>query len=69
MSIHFDQPRSVASANLFEGEVVDTMYPGCLLERRVKVGRDEVSVHRPSRTDRSAIDGIVVIQPGTTGFA
>jgi iron(III) transport system ATP-binding protein len=42
--IQFEQPNGVASGNLFEGEVVDTMYLGSLLACRVKVGRHEISI-------------------------
>ncbi|MBO0755970.1 MAG: ABC transporter ATP-binding protein [Bradyrhizobiaceae bacterium] len=44
VSIHFEQSDGIASGNLFEGEVVDTMYLGSVLACRVKVGCYEVSV-------------------------
>jgi iron(III) transport system ATP-binding protein len=44
IAIHFERPTGVANGNLFEGEVVDTIYLGSLLECRVKVGRYEVGI-------------------------
>ncbi len=44
ISIHFEKPTGVADGNLFEGEVVQTIYLGSLLECRVKVGRYEVGI-------------------------
>jgi iron(III) transport system ATP-binding protein len=44
ISIHLERPDGVASGNLFEGQVVDTMYLGSLLACRVKVGCYELSI-------------------------
>ena len=44
IAIHFERPANVANGNLFEGEVVDTVYLGNLLECRVEVGRYELSI-------------------------
>ena len=43
ITIDFEKPAS-ADGNLFEGEVVDTIYLGSLLECRVKVGRYEIGI-------------------------
>jgi iron(III) transport system ATP-binding protein len=44
ISIHFEQPAGIANGNLLEGEVVDTIYLGNVLECRVKVGCHEVGI-------------------------
>jgi iron(III) transport system ATP-binding protein len=44
IAIHLDQPSGIANSNQFEGEVVETIYLGNLLECRVKVGRYEVGI-------------------------
>jgi iron(III) transport system ATP-binding protein len=44
IAIHFERPAGVTNDNLFEGEVVDTIYLGNLLECRIKVGRYEVGI-------------------------
>jgi iron(III) transport system ATP-binding protein len=44
ISIHFQQPNGIVSGNLFEGEVIETIYLGSLLDCRVKVGRYEVGI-------------------------
>jgi iron(III) transport system ATP-binding protein len=43
-SIHLKQPAGAANGNLFEGEVIDTVYLGNFLECRVRVGRYEVGI-------------------------
>jgi ABC-type Fe3+/spermidine/putrescine transport system ATPase subunit len=43
IAISFEKPAN-AGANLFEGEVVDTIYLGNMLECRVKVGRHEIGI-------------------------
>jgi iron(III) transport system ATP-binding protein len=42
LSVHLAKPDGVA--NLFEGEVIDTVYLGNFLECRVRIGRHEVGV-------------------------
>jgi ABC-type Fe3+/spermidine/putrescine transport system ATPase subunit len=44
ITIHFEQPSGVADGNQFEGEVVDTIYLGNVLDCCVKVGHFEISV-------------------------
>ncbi len=44
IAIHFERPSGVANGNLFEGEVVETIYLGNVLECRVKVGGFEVGI-------------------------
>jgi iron(III) transport system ATP-binding protein len=43
-AIHLQQPSGVPNGNLFEGEVIDTVYLGNFLECRVRVGRYEVGI-------------------------
>jgi iron(III) transport system ATP-binding protein len=42
--LHLNRPSGAANGNLFEGEVIDTIYLGNMLECRVKVGRHEVGI-------------------------
>jgi iron(III) transport system ATP-binding protein len=44
IAIHLERPGGIANGNLFEGEVVETVYLGNVLECRVKVGRLEVGI-------------------------
>ena len=44
LSLHVEQPDTPAAGNLFEGEVIDTVYLGNFLECRVSVGRHEVGI-------------------------
>jgi ABC-type Fe3+/spermidine/putrescine transport system ATPase subunit len=44
LSLHLREPKGADDANLFAGEVVDTVYLGNFLECRVKVGRYEIGV-------------------------
>jgi iron(III) transport system ATP-binding protein len=44
VSVHLRKPDSASTGNLFEGEVIDTIYLGNFLECRVRVGRYEISV-------------------------
>jgi iron(III) transport system ATP-binding protein len=44
IALHFEQPNGGSDGNLFEGEVVETIYLGNQLECRVKVGRHEVGI-------------------------
>ena len=44
LSLHLRKPDDTGSGNLFEGEVVDTIYLGNFLECRVRVGRHELCV-------------------------
>jgi iron(III) transport system ATP-binding protein len=44
LSVHLRQPDSARNGNLFEGEVIDTVYLGNFLECRVRVGRYEIVV-------------------------
>jgi ABC-type Fe3+/spermidine/putrescine transport system ATPase subunit len=44
IALHLEAPSGTASANLFEGEVIDTIYLGNMLECRVKVGQHEVGI-------------------------
>ena len=48
-AIHLQQPSGAPNGNLFEGEVIDTVYLGNFLECRVRVGRYEVGIHSPAR--------------------
>ena len=42
LSVHLRKPDPASNGNLFEGEVIDTIYLGNFLECRVRVGRYEV---------------------------
>jgi iron(III) transport system ATP-binding protein len=42
--VHLRKPDNASTGNLFEGEVIDTIYLGNFLECRVRVGRYEISV-------------------------
>ena len=44
VSVHLRKPDSAGTCNLFEGEVIDTIYLGNFLECRVRVGRYEISI-------------------------
>jgi iron(III) transport system ATP-binding protein len=44
IALHLARPTDVANGNLFEGEVIDTVYLGNMLECRVKVGQHEVGI-------------------------
>ncbi|MDE0059108.1 MAG: TOBE domain-containing protein [Defluviicoccus sp.] len=44
MSLHTARPEGPGIENLFEGEVVDTIYLGSFLEGRVRVGRHEIAI-------------------------
>jgi len=44
VSLHLRKPESANIGNLFEGEVIDTIYLGNFLECRVRVGRYEIGV-------------------------
>jgi iron(III) transport system ATP-binding protein len=44
IALHLEKPAGVANGNLFEGEVIDTVYLGNMLECRVKVGQHEVGI-------------------------
>jgi iron(III) transport system ATP-binding protein len=44
LSLHVEQPDTPAGGNLFEGEVIDTVYLGNFLECRVGVGHHEVGI-------------------------
>jgi ABC-type Fe3+/spermidine/putrescine transport system ATPase subunit len=44
LAVHLEAPPATAAANLFEGEVIDSIYLGSFLECRVRVGRHELSV-------------------------
>jgi iron(III) transport system ATP-binding protein len=43
-SVHLQQPADASNGNVFEGEVIDTVYLGNFLECRVKVGSHEIGV-------------------------
>jgi iron(III) transport system ATP-binding protein len=43
-AIHLQRPDGAANGNLFEGEVIDTIYLGNFLDCRVRVGRYEVGI-------------------------
>jgi iron(III) transport system ATP-binding protein len=44
LSVHLRKPDSASNVNLFEGEVIDTVYLGNFLECRVRVGRYEIGI-------------------------
>jgi iron(III) transport system ATP-binding protein len=44
ISLHIQAPGDAAGANVFEGEVIDTVYLGNFLECRARVGRHEVGI-------------------------
>jgi iron(III) transport system ATP-binding protein len=44
IAVHLKKPNGEAGANLFEGEVIQTVYLGNVLDCRVKVGTHELSV-------------------------
>jgi iron(III) transport system ATP-binding protein len=44
LSVHLRRPEGTGEVNLFEGEVIDTVYLGNFLECRVAVGRHEIVV-------------------------
>ena len=44
VSVHLRKPDGVSTDNLFEGEVIDTIYLGNFVECQVKVGRYEIGV-------------------------
>ena len=44
LSLHVERPDASASGNLFEGEVIDTVYLGNFLECRVGVGHHEIGI-------------------------
>jgi putative spermidine/putrescine transport system ATP-binding protein len=44
ISLHLKRPNGESGGNLFEGEVIDTVYLGNFLECRVRVGRHEIGV-------------------------
>jgi iron(III) transport system ATP-binding protein len=44
ISLHLQQPSGGANGNVFEGEVIDTIYLGNFLECRVRVGCHELSI-------------------------
>jgi len=44
ITLHLQAPSGGANGNLFEGEVIDTIYLGNMLECRVKVGQHEVGI-------------------------
>ncbi|MCF8477532.1 MAG: ABC transporter ATP-binding protein [Pseudolabrys sp.] len=44
IALHLQAPSGAANGNLFEGEVIDTIYLGNMLECRVKVGLHEVGI-------------------------
>jgi iron(III) transport system ATP-binding protein len=44
LSVHLQEPAGVRNGNLFEGDVIDTVYLGNFLECRVRVGRYEINV-------------------------
>ncbi len=44
LSLHVERPDASAGGNLFEGEIIDTVYLGNFLECRVGVGRYEVGI-------------------------
>ncbi|MGH6727064.1 MAG: ABC transporter ATP-binding protein, partial [Pseudolabrys sp.] len=44
IAIHFERPAGSADGNMLEGEVVDTIYLGSVLECRVKVGSHEIGI-------------------------
>jgi iron(III) transport system ATP-binding protein len=44
IALHLERPEGVANGNLFEGEVIDTVYLGNMLECHVKVGRHEIGI-------------------------
>jgi ABC-type molybdate transport system ATPase subunit len=41
--VHLRKPDRASTGNLFEGEVIETIYLGNFLECRVRVGRNEIS--------------------------
>jgi iron(III) transport system ATP-binding protein len=43
-TVHLKEPAGAADRNLFEAEVIDTVYLGNFLECRVRVGRHEIGV-------------------------
>jgi ABC-type Fe3+/spermidine/putrescine transport system ATPase subunit len=43
-AIHLQRPDGAANGNLFEGEVIDTIYLGNFLDCRVRVSRYEVGI-------------------------
>jgi iron(III) transport system ATP-binding protein len=44
IAVHLKKPNGNAGENLFEGEVIETVYLGNMLDCRVKVGKHELSV-------------------------
>ena len=44
ISVHLKKPNGDAAGNVFEGEVIETVYLGNMLDCRVKVGQHELSV-------------------------
>ncbi|HEY5378925.1 MAG TPA: ABC transporter ATP-binding protein [Pseudolabrys sp.] len=44
IALHLEAPSGAPIGNIFEGEVIDTIYLGNMLECRVKVGRHEVGI-------------------------
>jgi ABC-type Fe3+/spermidine/putrescine transport system ATPase subunit len=44
LSVHLRKPDTPSNGNLFEGEVIDTVYLGNFLECRVRVGRYEIAI-------------------------
>jgi ABC-type sugar transport system ATPase subunit len=44
ISLHVQKPQNGTGANVFEGEVIDTVYLGNFLECRVRVGSHELGI-------------------------
>ncbi|HEU4661855.1 MAG TPA: ABC transporter ATP-binding protein [Pseudolabrys sp.] len=59
LSIHAQAPEAADLGNVFEGEVVDTVYLGNFLECNVRVGSQEISVQ---------LDHYMQLQPGQKVF-
>jgi iron(III) transport system ATP-binding protein len=59
LSIHLARPSAASVGNLFEGEVIDTVYLGNFLDCRVRVGRYELGIQ---------LDHYENISPGQTVF-
>jgi iron(III) transport system ATP-binding protein len=59
LSIHAQTPEAADLGNVFEGEVVDTVYLGNFLECNVRVGSQEISVQ---------LDHYMQLQPGQKVF-
>jgi ABC-type Fe3+/spermidine/putrescine transport system ATPase subunit len=44
IALHLEAPAATGTGNMFEGEVIDTIYLGNMLECRVKIGQHEIGI-------------------------